>query len=226
MTSLEELDRPLPIQDMITQVIRTIRPRKEFLRTPDFGATTAGKLQESINRADAALNRPRTTIEGLDSFVTGSSSSPQSAWDAAAASSQNDLSNIIILSGKTQADWQGFTGLSKTEMDGLINQRKNMGDLTAAIDAKYPAAPDAPGTLSTTTRTTTTTTTTTTKSTSGNSTADKLMGDTKAGKDDGATVDERAALANKAAEEINAKAATPKIKNCVVLMLICEILLS
>jgi hypothetical protein len=209
MTSLEELDRPLPIQDMITQVIRTIRPRKEFLRTPDFGATTASKLQESINRADAALNRPRTTIEGLDSFVTGSSSRPQSAWDAAAASSQNDLSNIILMSGKTQADWQGFTGLSKTEMDGLINQRKNMGDLTAAIDAKYPAAPDAPVTLSTTT-TTRTTTTTTTKSTSGNSTADKLMGDTKAGKDDGATVDERAALAKKAAEEINANAATPE----------------
>lgn len=206
MTSLEEIDRPLPIQDMITQVIRTIRPRKEFLRTPDFGATTAGKLQESINRADAALNRPRTTIEGLDSFVTGSSSSPQSAWDAAAASSQNELSNIILMSGKTQADWQGFTGLSKTEMDGLINQRKNMGDLTAAIDAKYPAAPDAPGVPSTTT----TRTTTTTKSTSGNSTADKLMGDTKAGKDDGATVDERAALAKKAAEEINANAATPE----------------
>jgi len=212
MTSLEELDRPLPIQDMITQVINTIRPRKDFyIRTPDFGGgTTPSRLQESINRADLALNRPRTTIDGLDNFIGGSSSQPQSAWDAVAASSKNDLSNIILMSGKTQTDWQGFSGLSKTEMDGLINQKKNMGDLTAAIDAKYPARPpDAPVTLSTTT-TTRTTTTTTTKSTSGNRTAYKLMGETKAGKDDGATVDERAALANKAADEINANAATPE----------------
>jgi hypothetical protein len=210
MTSLEELDRPLPIQDMITQVIDTIRPRKEFLRAPDFGGgTTPSRLQESINRADLALNRPRTTIEGLDNFITGSSSQPQSAWDAVAVSSQNDLSHIILMSGKTQTDWQGFSGLSKTEMDGLINQRKNMGDLTAAIDAKYPARPpDAPDTPVNPANPGTTNTTTT--DAGAGETVNPLTGKNEQPNNDGKTPAQREQDARDAAAAALKKAETPE----------------
>jgi hypothetical protein len=87
-------------------------------------------------------------------------------------------------------------------------QNMTMDQMMIDLEAKYPRSTTT--TTPTTRTTTTTTTTTTTKSTSGNSTADALMGDTKAGQGDGATVDERAALANKAAEEIKTKAETPE----------------
>jgi len=207
MTSLEDLDRPLPIQDMITQVINTIRPRKEFLRTPDFGGgTTPTRLQESINRADLALNRPRTTIDGLDNFIGGSSSQPQSAWDAVATSSENDMSHIIVMSGKTQTQWEGFTGLSKSEMDSLINQKKNMGDLTAAIDAKYPKPPD---TTPPTAPPPTTTTTTTTAAGAGE-TVNPLTGKNEQPNNDGKTPAQREQDARDAAAAALKKAETPE----------------
>jgi len=75
MTSLEELDKPSPIQGFITQVIQTVSPKKEFLILSSIGdAGTAARAAEDAARAaqdaaQAALDAARSAGRGADEIA-------------------------------------------------------------------------------------------------------------------------------------------------------------
>ena len=75
MTSLEELDRPSPIQGFITQVIQTIAPKKEFAGVGSLGdAGSAARATEDAARAaqdaaQAALDAARSAGKSADEIA-------------------------------------------------------------------------------------------------------------------------------------------------------------
>lgn len=203
MASLEELDGPSPLQDLISQVIQTVAPKKEYARSSaSLAGSPMGRYDSQIEAVNAKLGRA-PSINANDFFLNGPSASTSgSAWSAVYSQRSSTADSVQMLSGRSPSEMADALGFD-VNADWPRYQNMTMDQMMIDLEARYPRS-------TTTTTTTRTTTTTTTKSTSGNSTADKLMGDTKAGKDDGATVDERAALANKAAEEIKTKAETPE----------------
>ena len=209
MASLEELDGPSPLQDLISQVIQTVAPKKEYARSSaSLAGSPMGRYDSQIEAVNAKLGRA-PSINANDFFLNGPSASTSgSAWSAVYSQRSSTAESVQMLSGRSPSEMADALGFD-VNADWPRYQNMTMDQMMIDLEAKYPRSTTTTTPTTPTTRTTTPTTTTT-KSTSGNSTADKLMGDTKAGKDDGATVDERAALANKAAEEINAKAATPE----------------
>jgi len=208
MASLEELDGPSPLHDFISQVIQTVAPKKEYSRSSaSLAGSSMGRYDSQIQAVNAKLGRAQS-INANDFFLNGPSvSTSDSAWSAVYSQRSSTADSVQMLSGRSPSEMADALGFD-VNADWPRYQNMTMDQMMIDLEAKYPRSSTT--TTPTTRTTTTTTTTTTTKSTSGNSTADKLMGETKAGKDDGATVDERAALANKAAEEINANAATPE----------------
>jgi hypothetical protein len=77
MTSLEELDKPSPIQGFITQVIQTVAPRKEFAglgsAVGDAGSSAARAGEDAAraaqDAAQAALDAARTAGKSADEIA-------------------------------------------------------------------------------------------------------------------------------------------------------------
>lgn len=75
MTSLEELDKPSPIQGFITQVIQTVAPKKEFAGLGSLGdAGSAARAAEDAARAaqeaaQAALDAARSAGRSADEIA-------------------------------------------------------------------------------------------------------------------------------------------------------------
>jgi hypothetical protein len=204
MASLDELNGSSPLQELISQVIQTVAPKKEYRSSPDLGGVSMGRYDSQIEAVNSKLGRA-PTINANDFFLNGpSASTSDSAWSAIYSQQSASVDSVTMLSGRSPSEMADALGFN-VNADWPRYQNMTMDQMMIDLEAKYPRSA-----TTTTTTTRTTTTTTTTKSTSGNSTADALMGDTKAGQGDGATVDERAALANKAAEEIKTKAETPE----------------
>lgn len=211
MASLDELDGSSPLQELISQVIQTVAPKKEYRSSPSIGDVSISRAQSHMDAVNEKLGRNSASrINANDFFFNGpSASTSDSAWSAIYSQRSATTESVAMLSGRSPSEMADALGFD-VAADWPRYQNMTMDQMMVDLEAKYPRSTTTTTPTTRTTTSTTTTTTTTTKSTSGNSTADALMGDTKAGEGDGATVDERAALANKAAEEIKTKAETPE----------------
>jgi hypothetical protein len=96
MTSLEELDRPSPIQEFITQVIQTVAPKKEFAGL----GSAVGDAGSSAARAgeDAARAAQDAAQAALDAArAAGKSADEIAQLEAGLARAAGDLENARTL---------------------------------------------------------------------------------------------------------------------------------
>jgi len=202
MASIDEIGHS-PIQYAIQEIIHTLSPKKEYAgRSSDtFGGVSTSRIQDQIDFANSKLGKT-PAFNANDFFLNGSSSASNSAWSAIYSDRSKTALSVVEASGRSPSQMAELLGFD-VDVDWPRYRNMTMDEMMLDLEAKYPR----PSTTTTTTTTKTTSTTTTTSTSK--SGREDLMGDTQPGKDDGATPEERAALAKKAADEIIEKAGTP-----------------
>jgi hypothetical protein len=198
------------IQGFLTEVFQTVNPKKEYASLASkIGGSEMSRYDDLFQRAASARGRSPPGINAAHWFSDNANiGGSEAAW----TSIQNDraatAAGVQTMSGHSPSEWADMFGFD-VSVDWPRYRNMSFEEMTLDIEARYPPRNSTtPGNTPGNTPASAASTVSATKSTSGSPTADKLMGETKAGPGDGATVEERAALAQKAAKEINDKAAT------------------
>ena len=147
MASLDELERPSPIEEFLDTVAQIVMPKKEYLGGRVRSSTgTPDSFMANQHKVDDAVGRPRMTGAEIDSFYAGPSYPTQASWDTAVADFNNSIQVFIQKSFKTRADWERTSGLTSEEFSRL----RTFDEMETAMAAKYgSSSPDTGGTPNT-----------------------------------------------------------------------------
>jgi len=163
MTSLDDLDGSSPMKDFLTQVIQTVRPKKEFATVTPSGVAGVSKATLEQTRADILARFPNSTAVSIDinTFYTGSPSLDGTAWDRAASGASTKATDMFIASHRSPSQVQEYFVITPAEWDAWKNLQHS--DFIARVNTKLAATPvTTPGTTTPGTTTPVTTPGTTT----------------------------------------------------------------
>jgi len=122
MASIDEVDRPSPIQYVIEEIVRTLIPKKEFAKSPTVAGVSTSRIDTVLADASSRSTDPNFRFRGMDSasFLnlpdTGAGVAATS-WDAIYANMSTRASAVQFTSGRSPDDFCQAFGITRAEWD-------------------------------------------------------------------------------------------------------------